>query len=131
MRVSGTISAALAIAVGLVSTGCQTNAEYQAGVDRDLDGRLARFNGSTMAVFIAQTGLVPANAYPVGSGRVFVIDGPPVYVTLPATQVTPSVTRSSACRLLVTTARAGERNTADDWEIVGLQRSGPCNRLPV
>ncbi|RVO57773.1 hypothetical protein [Sinorhizobium meliloti] len=129
MRASITIVAA--VALGLIVTGCQANAEYQAAIDKDLDASLASFNGSTMAEFIAQTGLVPVNAYPVGSGRVFVVNGPPVYVTLPATHVTPAVTRSSACRLLVTTAHAGSGSTADDWEIVGIQRSGPCNNLRV
>ncbi|MQU91748.1 hypothetical protein [Sinorhizobium meliloti] len=127
MRASITIVAA--VALGLVVTGCQTNAEYQAAVDHDLDARLARFNGSTISAFVAQTGLTPVGAYPVGSGRVFVIDGPPIHVTLAATHVTPAVTRTSACRLLVTTAHAGGGNTADDWEIVGIQRSGPCNIL--
>lgn len=129
MRASITIVAA--VALGLVVTGCQTNAEYQAAVDHDLDARLARFNGSTISAFVAQTGLTPVGAYPVGSGRVFVIDGPPIHVTLAATHVTPAVTRTSACRLLVTTAHAGGGNTADDWEIVGIQRSGPCINLPV
>lgn len=127
MRITGTIATALTAALSLAS--CQTNAEYQAAVDHDLDARLARFNGSTMSAFMAQTGLTPVGAYPVGSGRVFVIDGPPVHVTLAATYVTPAVTRTSACRLLVTTAHAGGGKTADDWEIVGIQRSGPCNIL--
>lgn len=129
MRTTGTIATALTAALSLAS--CQTNAEYQAAVDHGLDARLARFNGSTMSAFMAQTGLTPVGAYPVGSGRVFVIDGPPVHVTLAATHVTPAVTRTSTCRLLVTTAHAGGGNTADDWEIVSTQRSGPCNRLPV
>lgn len=129
MRASITIVAA--VALGLVVTGCQTNAEYQAAVDQDLDARLARFNGSAMSALIAQTGLTPAGAYPVGSGRVFVVDGPPIYVTLAATHVTPAVTRSSACRLFVTTVHAGGGNAADDWEIVGIKRSGPCNNLRV
>lgn len=129
MRITGMIATALMAA--LLLTSCQTNAEYQAAVDGDLDASLARFNGVTMTEFIAQTGLVPVNAYPVGSGRVFVVDGPPAYVTLPATHVTPAVTRSSACRLLVTTAHAGSGNTADDWEIVGIRRSSPCNGLTV
>jgi hypothetical protein len=129
MRIAGMIATALTAALLLMS--CQTNTEYQAAIDEDLAASLARFNGSTMAEFIAQTGLVPVNAYPVGSGRVFVIDGPPIYATMPATHVTPAVTRSSACRLLITTAHVGNGSTADDWETVGIQRSGPCNRLPV
>lgn len=129
MRIIGTIATALMTALSLPS--CQTNADYQAAVDRDLDARLARFNGSTMSAFMAQSGLTPVGAYPVGSGRLFVIDGPPIHVTLAATHVTPAVTRTSACRLLVTTAHAGGGNTADDWEIVGIQRSGPCMNLPL
>lgn len=129
MRITGTIATALTAALSLAS--CQTNAEYQSAVDHDLDARLARFNGSPISAFMAQTGLTPVGAYRVGSGRVFVIDGPPVHVTLAATHVTPAVTRTSACRLLVTAAHAGGGNTADDWEIVGIQRSGPCNNLSV
>lgn len=129
MRITGTIATALTAALSLAS--CQTNAEFQAAVDHDLDARLARFNGSTMAEFITQTGLTPTNAYPVGGGRVFVVDGRSIHVTLPATHVTPAVTRSAACRLLVTTAHVGNGSTADDWEIVGTQRSGPCNSIPV
>ncbi|WP_234840482.1 hypothetical protein [Sinorhizobium meliloti] len=122
---------ATALMAALLLTSCQTNAEYQAAVDQDLDARLARFNGSTMSAFMVQSGLTPVGAYPVGSGRVFVIDGPQIHVTLAATHVTPAVTRTSACRLLVTTAHAGGENTADDWEIVGIQRSGPCNSLRI
>ncbi|WP_018240571.1 hypothetical protein [Ensifer sp. BR816] len=129
MRVSGTLSIVLTVA--FVLAGCQTNAEHQAAVEQDLDVRLARLNGYTMTQFIAQTGMTPVNAYPVGSGRVFVVDGPPVYVTLFATHVMPAVTRSSACRLLVATAHAGGGSSTDDWEIIGIQRSGPCNNLRV
>lgn len=119
------------IVAGLMVAGCQTNEEYGASIDGDFDSRLARFNGSTMATFSAQTGLLPSNAYPIASGRVFVIDGTPVYVTLPATHVTPAVTRSSACRLMITTSQVGETRTADDWQIVGIKHSGPCHLLSV
>lgn len=101
---------------------CQTNEKYHASIDRDLDSRLDRSNGSTMAAFGAQTGLLPTNAYSIGNGRVFVIDGPPAYVTLPATHVT----RSSAFRLLITTIQIRKTKTADDRKTVGHQHSGPC-----
>lgn len=126
MARQGVVCTFVVIAAGLLCTGCQSNEEYQASIDRDLDSRLERFNGSTMAAFSAQTGLLPTNAYPIAKGRVFVVDGPPVYVTLPATHVTPAVTRSSACRLLITTSQAGKTRTAEDWVVIGIEHSGPC-----
>lgn len=110
-----------------VLAGCQTTAEHQAAADRDLDVRLAAFRGSTMAEFSARTGLLPSDAYPIAAGRVFVIEGPPIFTTLPATSVTPAVTRSAACRLLVSTEQIGTTRTADDWRIVEIRHSGPCN----
>lgn len=129
MRRQTGLLAPAAIASCLMAAGCQTNAEHGASIDRDFDSRLARFNGSTMAAFSAQTGLLPTNAYPIANGRVFVVDGPPVYVTLPATHVTPAVTRSSACRLMITTSQVGTTRTADDWQIIGIEQSGPCRGL--
>lgn len=118
-----------AVAAGLVASACHTSEQYQASAARDRDARLASFNGSSMAAFSAQTGLLPTNAYPITNGRVFVVDGPTIFVTLPATHVTPAVTRSSVCRLLITTAQVGKTGTADDWEILGTQRSGRCSSV--
>ncbi len=126
MTLRGKVLPAALIATGLMLGSCQTNEEYQTAIARDLEIRLARLKGSTMAAFSAQTGLLPTTAYPITNGRVFVVDGPPVYLTLPATHAAPAVTRSSACRLLITTAQVGKSGTADDWEIVGTQHSGPC-----
>lgn len=82
-----------------------------------------------MAEFSARTGLLPSDAYPIAAGRVFVIEGPPIFVTLPATSVTPAVTRGAACRLLVSTEQIGTTRTADDWRVTEIRHSGPCNNL--
>lgn len=84
-----------------------------------------------MAEFSARTGPLPSDAYPIAAGRVFVIEGPPIFVTLPATHITPAVTRGAACRLLVSTEQIGTTRTADDWRIGGIRHSGPCNNLAV
>lgn len=120
-----------AAALITILASCQTTADYQAEVSRDLDARLATFRGSTMAEFSARTGLLPLNAYPIAAGRVFVIEGPPIFLTLPATSVTPAVTRGAACRLLVSTEQVGTTRTADDWKIAEIRHSGPCNNLPL
>ncbi|SEH79348.1 hypothetical protein SAMN05216228_100863 [Rhizobium tibeticum] len=125
------IKIAAGLAAVLSFASCQTNAEYQSQLNANLDARLSAYHGTTLAEFIARTGLVPVNAYPVAGGKVFVIEGAPVYVTLPATQVTPGITRASACQLLIRAALTGPGGTADDWKIVGTSRSGPCNNLPV
>lgn len=114
-----------------ILAGCQTTAEYEAAVSRDLDTRLATYRGSTMAEFSARTGLLPSDAYPIAAGRVFVIEGLPIFTTLPATSVTPAITRSAACRLLVSTEQIGTTRTADDWKITEIRHSGPCNNLAV
>ena len=111
--------------------GCQTNEEYQARLNADLDARLSAFNGATIADFIARTGMVPSSAYAVADGRVFVFQTAPVFITLPATNITPAVTRSAQCQLLVQTVPNGSGGTADNWKIVGTQRSGGCNNLPI
>ncbi|MDC7257012.1 hypothetical protein K0P19_19895 [Shinella sp. YE25] len=118
---------AIATICALSLAGCQTTAEYEAAASRDLDARLAAFRGATMAEFSARTGLLPSDAYLIAAGRVFVIEGPPIFATLPATSVTPAITRSAACRLLVSTEQIGTPHTADDWKIVEIRHSGPCN----
>ncbi|TCM54961.1 hypothetical protein C8J36_104153 [Rhizobium sp. PP-F2F-G48] len=118
-----------ALAVLLALSGCQTTQEQQAHTGAVLDARLGAFNGSTIAQFTAQTGMLPADAYPVSGGRVFVFRTDPVFLTLPATNVTPAVTRSSQCQLLVQAEPIGAGGTADSWRIVGTQRSGACSDL--
>ena len=78
-----------------VLAGCQTGAEYQADVNASLNARLEAYNGATMAEFQARTGMLPVDAYPVSEGQVFVFRTDPVYMTLPATHVTPAFTRSA------------------------------------
>lgn len=120
-----------AIIMAAVLAGCQTNKEYQARVNANLDARLLAYNGKTIAEFIALTGMVPSSAYAVADGRVYVFQTAPVFVTLPATNVTPAVTRSAQCQVLVRTVPNGSGGTADNWKIVGTQRNGGCNNLPV
>lgn len=115
----------------VVLAGCQTNEEYQASVNADLDTRLLAYNGKTIAEFIARTGMVPASAYAVADGRVFVFQTAPVFMTLPATNITPAVTRSAQCQVLVQTAPNGSGGTADNWKIVGAQRNGACNNIRI
>lgn len=121
--------AALTLALSLAS--CQTGEQYQAQVNADLNARLERYNGRSMADFQSSTGLLPINAYPVTSGRVFVFRTDPVYMTLPATNVTPAITRSAQCQLLIRATNNGGGETADNWIIQGTERTGPCNNLPV
>jgi hypothetical protein len=118
--------ALLASVVALAA--CQTTAEYETQVNQSLDARLSGYHGSSMAEFIARTGLTPVNAYPIAGGRVFVIQG--------QTYVVPGayVTRATSCQLLIQTVATGAGGTASDWKIVGTSRSGPlgpCNELPV
>lgn len=75
--------------------------------------------------------MLPVDAYPVSEGRVFVFRTDPVYMTLAATHVTPAITRSSQCQLLIRAVHFGEGQTADNWRIMGTERSGPCNNLPI
>lgn len=121
----------LTVVALIALSACQTTQEYQAQVDAGLDQRLAAYHGRTMADFIARTGLAPSDYYPVSSGRVFIVQMTPVVVTLPATNVTPAISRADACRLMLETERIGDGATADDWRITGTTRRGPCNNLPV
>lgn len=68
---------------------------------------------------------------PVNNGRVFVFRTDPVYLTLPATNVTPAITRSAQCQMLVRAENATKASTADSWIIMGTERTGACNNLPV
>lgn len=117
----------------LCLAGCQTGEQYQAQVNASLDQRLTAYNGATMAEFMSRTGMLPTDAYPVGDSKVFVFAGPTTFLTLPATNVTPAVTRSTACRLMIRAVHIGGQNGggADNWKIVGTQRTGPCNNLPL
>lgn len=118
-------------AVALCLAGCQTSAEYQANVNASLDARLEAYTGRTMAEFIGRTGMQPESSYDVSEGRVFVFRTSPVYMTLPATHVTPAVTTSAQCQLLIRAVRTSPQQVADSWKIMGTQRQGPCNNLPV
>jgi hypothetical protein len=111
--------------------GCQTNAEYQANVNASLDARLEAYNRKTIAEFIGRTGMQPESSYNVSEGRVFVFRTSLVYMTLPATHVTPAVTTSAQCQLLIRAIRTSPQQVADSWKIMGTQRQGPCNNLPV
>ncbi|WP_245295731.1 hypothetical protein [Rhizobium rhizosphaerae] len=114
-----------------ILAGCQTAEEYDAKINAEIDDRLNAYNGATMAEFQARTGMLPDDAYPIDGGRVFVFRTSPVFMTLPATNVTPAVTRSVHCQLLVQTVLADRRGMANSWKIVGTQRSGACRNLPV
>ncbi|QWW67952.1 hypothetical protein [Rhizobium sp. WYJ-E13] len=114
----------------LTLSGCQTAAEHQAQIDAMLDGRLAQYNGQSISQFMTGTGMTPEDAYPVSDGRVFVFRTAPVYMTLPATNVTPAITRSAQCQLLVRTTNDSKASGADAWIVRGTQRSGACNNLP-
>jgi hypothetical protein len=117
--------------MALSLAGCQTNAEYQANVNASLDARLEAYNGKTIAEFIGRTGMQPESSYDVSEGRVFVFRTSPVYMTLPATHVTPAVASSARCQLLIRAVRTSPELIADSWKIMGTQRQGPCNNLPV
>jgi hypothetical protein len=122
----------LSIALALCGlAGCQTNAEHQANVNASLDARLEAYTGRSMAEFIGRTGMQPESSYDVSEGRVFVFRTSPVYVTLPATHVTPAVTTSAQCQLLIRAVRTSPELVANSWKIMGTQRQGPCNNLPV
>lgn len=112
-------------------TSCQTTEELQARVNADLDARLEAYNGSTIAQFTAQTGMLPAEAYPIPGSRMFVFLTEPVFLTLPATHVTPAVTRSTQCQILIRALRTDPAPVADSWKIMGTQWSGSCGNLPV
>lgn len=118
-------------AVALSLAGCQTNEQYQAGINASLNARLESYNGKTMAEFIGRTGMQPESSYDVSEGRVFVFRTSPVYMTLPATHVTPAVTTSAQCQLLIRAVRTSPALVADSWKIMGTQRQGPCNNLPI
>jgi hypothetical protein len=117
--------------VALSLAGCQTGVEYQAGIDASLNARLEAYNGRSVAEFMGRTGLLPISTYDVSEGRIFVFRTDPVYLTLPATNVTPAVTRSGQCQLLIRAVPTERGQGADQWKIMGTQRTGPCNNLPV
>ncbi len=118
---TGSNRTGLVIGLAAVLVGCQT-AEQLAD---EQTGRIRAFHGRTMAAFISETGLVPSSAYPVASGRVFVVDGPPVVTSY------GGYSSATACRLLVETEPNGQGSTADGWTIIGTSRSGPCHSLPI
>lgn len=124
----GIIAATMAAAL---CSSCQTYESYQRDVDANLDTRLRSYHGATVAEFQARTGMLAEDAYPTKSGRVFVFRTAPVYMTLPATAVTPAVTNAAQCQLLVGAKRISEGSTADDWQIIETRRSGACNNLRV
>lgn len=119
--------------IGLVAllAGCETAEHAQARIDADLDARLSGYNGMTIADFQSRTGMLAEDAYPVNGGRVFVFRTAPVFTTLPATHVTPAITQAHRCQLLLHTVATSLAGTADSWQIVGTQRTGGCNNLPV
>ena len=81
----------------LVISGCQTSAEVNAQNNADLNARLERYNGASLAEFQSRTGMLPSDAYNVSEGRVFVFRTDPVFITLSATSVTPAITRTAQC----------------------------------
>ncbi|WHO77448.1 hypothetical protein [Rhizobium leguminosarum] len=126
--------ASIAISFGFLSVfmvGCQTAQDRQLAIDAGMNARLERYNGVSMAEFQSRTGMLPIDAYPVSEGRVFVFRTVPVCMTLPATNVTPMITRAALCQLLIRAAHKGGAGTADKWIIKGTAHAGACNNLPV
>ena len=115
----------------LALSGCQTGAEHQAAIESGISARLELYNGRSMAEFMSRTGMTPVDAYPVSEGRVFIFRTDPVYMTLPATNATPAITRSAQCQLLIRAVNEAKVGTADNWMIKGTERTGACNTLPV
>ncbi|WP_246733246.1 hypothetical protein [Rhizobium laguerreae] len=103
-------------------TPLRSKADHQLKIDAMLDGRLAQYDGRPIRQFMSATGMTPVDAYPVTDGRVFVFRIAPVYMTLPATNVTPAVTRTAQCELLVRTTNETWASGADAWIIRGTQR---------
>ncbi|MBY2913960.1 hypothetical protein HF206_07475 [Rhizobium leguminosarum] len=124
-RVSVATAAVLALA------GCQTSEEHQSAINANVSARLTQYNGVSLAEFQSRTGMLPIDAYPVSEGRVFVFRTAPVYMTLPATNVTPMITRAAQCQLLIRAVHKGGTGSADNWIIKGTERTGACNNLPV
>jgi len=106
-------------------------AKHQAAIDADRSARLEAYNGQSIADFQARTGMLPMSAYPVSEGRVFVYRTNPVYLTLPATNVTLAVTRTVQCQVLIWAVNRSQVSGADRWVMRGTERSGTCNKLPV
>lgn len=115
----------------LVLSSCQTGAEHQAAIESGLSAGLERYNGLSLGEFQARTGMLPVDAYPAWEGRVFVFRTEPAYLTLPATNVTPAITRTAQCQLLIRAVNERKASTADAWTIKGTERAGACNDLPV
>ncbi|TBB25186.1 hypothetical protein ELH51_27280 [Rhizobium ruizarguesonis] len=125
------MSKRLLLITALALSGCQSGADHQAQIDAMLDGRLSQYNGRPISEFMSATGMTPQDAYPVSDGRVFVFRTAPVYMTLPATNVTPAIMGTAQCQLLVRTTNEIRASGADAWIISGTERSGACNNLPL
>lgn len=131
MRHVGWMVAALALC------GCQSGAQYEAQLQASRERRAQQYVGYTMAQFMSWTGLVPSDAIATAEGKTFVIIGPTVTVGLPAyidrygIAVAPAVASSTTCRIMVSTRprRKVPNATADDWEITGIARHGPCDSV--
>ncbi|MGO7986817.1 hypothetical protein [Rhizobium leguminosarum] len=103
-------------------TPLRSKADHQLKIDAMLDGRLAQYDGRPIRQFMSATGMTPVDAYPVTDGQVFVFRIASVYMTLPATNVTPAVTRTAQCELLVRTTNETWASGADAWIIRGTQQ---------
>lgn len=112
--------AVLAI-LGVALAGCQTTADYEAGVARS-------YVGQTMADFTVRTGLVPSSIERTPTGRIFLVDGPVISVATPMAYGS-TITNTQACRVFVETRRVSEADNADSWQIVNLTWTGPCQTV--
>jgi hypothetical protein len=102
--------------------GCRTTAELEA----EREAEFQTLVGGSMADFMRRTSLTPSDMYPTSSGRTFVVHGPASTIVLPGNGFAPTVGRSFQCQMLVDTADADGKGTADSWRVTRITRSGPC-----
>lgn len=79
-----------------------------------------------MSDFMRRTSLTPSDMYPTSSGRTFVVHGPASTIVLPGSGFVPTVAAHRQSKLLVDTADADGKGTADSWRVTRITRSGPC-----
>lgn len=106
---------------GLLLCACRTTAELEA--ERGAEFRT--LVGGSMADFMRRTSLTPSDMYPTSSGRTFVY-GPASTIVLPGSGFVPTVAAHRQCKMLVETADADGKGTADSWRVTRIMRSGPC-----
>lgn len=120
-----------ALAAVAILPGCEAAGDRSARLHAFMDFNLNRYQGKTVAEFMAATpDLRAVDYYGVDDGRVFRFAGYGGSLIYPGGTAAPTVVQSISCQVDVS-ARPNGGSGASGWTVTAIRHSGACDNLRV